>query len=288
MSEVFVLGVSHHTSPVALREKLAVDGKALGETAVQVAKAASLQEVLIVSTCNRVEVYGGKGDEAAVAAWLRERVGGDPIDDYVYVHRDADAVRHAFRVASSLDSMVVGEPQILGQVKEAYAEAKRAGSIGSLLDRCFTTAFSVAKKVRNETRIAEGSVSVSSIAGDLAKKIFDDLHGRRVLLIGAGEMGEAAARRLLAAPEAAEPFAPVPYVWTDQYDRKLQIAGHIRPDDLMKIIQGSLEERRFVAIFGREGRLTGALAMNRPAAVIRLKQRIARGDAFADVVAGAQ
>ena len=102
------------------------------------------------------------------------------------------------------------------------------------------------------------------------------------------EMGEAAARRLLATPEAAEPFAPVPYVWTDQYDRKLQMAGHIRPDDLMEIVQGSLEERRFVAIFGREGRLTGALAMNRPAAVIRLKQRIARGDAFADVVAGAQ
>jgi NADPH-dependent 2,4-dienoyl-CoA reductase/sulfur reductase-like enzyme len=102
------------------------------------------------------------------------------------------------------------------------------------------------------------------------------------------EMGEAAARRLLAAPEAAEPFAPVPYVWTDQYDRKLQIAGHIAPDDLMEIIQGSLEELRFVAVFGREGRLTGALAMNRPAAVIRLKQRIARGDAFADVVADAQ
>jgi len=102
------------------------------------------------------------------------------------------------------------------------------------------------------------------------------------------EMGEAAARRLLATPATATPFAPVPYVWTDQYDRKLQMAGHIRPDDLMEIIQGSLEERRFVAIFGREGRLTGALAMNRPAAVIRLKQRIARGDAFADVVAGAQ
>lgn len=195
MSEVFVLGVSHHTSPVELREKLAIDGKALGETAVQVAKTAALQEVLIISTCNRVEVYGGKGDEAAVAAWMKERV-GEAIDDYVYVHRDADAVRHAFRVTASLDSMVVGEPQILGQVKEAYAEAKRAGAIGSLLDRCFTTAFSVAKKVRNETRIAEGSVSVSSIAGDLAKKIFDDLRGRRVLLIGAGEMGEAAARHL--------------------------------------------------------------------------------------------
>jgi 3-phenylpropionate/trans-cinnamate dioxygenase ferredoxin reductase subunit len=102
------------------------------------------------------------------------------------------------------------------------------------------------------------------------------------------EMGEAAARRLLATPEAAEPFAPVPYVWTDQYDRKLQMAGRIAQNDLMEIIQGSLEERRFVAVFGREGRLTGALAMNRPAAVIRLKQRIAQGAAFADVVAGAQ
>jgi NADPH-dependent 2,4-dienoyl-CoA reductase/sulfur reductase-like enzyme len=102
------------------------------------------------------------------------------------------------------------------------------------------------------------------------------------------EMGEAAARRLLAAPKAAEPFAPVPYVWTDQYDRKLQIAGRIRQGDLMEIIQGSLEERRFVAVFGRQGRLTGALAMNRPAAVIRLKQRIARGDSFAEVVADAQ
>jgi len=102
------------------------------------------------------------------------------------------------------------------------------------------------------------------------------------------EMGEAAARRLLATPEAAEPFAPVPYVWTDQYDRKLQMAGRIAQKDLMEIIQGSLEERRFVAVFGREGRLTGALAMNRPAAVIRLKQRIAQGAAFADVVAGAQ
>jgi 3-phenylpropionate/trans-cinnamate dioxygenase ferredoxin reductase subunit len=102
------------------------------------------------------------------------------------------------------------------------------------------------------------------------------------------EMGEAAARRLLATPEAAEPFAPVPYVWTDQYDRKLQMAGRIAQNDLMEIIQGSLEERRFVAVFGRKGRLTGALAMNRPAAVIRLKQRIAGGAAFADVVAGAQ
>lgn len=102
------------------------------------------------------------------------------------------------------------------------------------------------------------------------------------------EMGEAAARRLLATPEAAEPFAPVPYVWTDQYDRKLQMAGRIAQNDLMEIIQGSLEERRFVAVFGREGRLTGALAMNRPAAVIRLKQRIAQGAAFADVVAAAQ
>lgn len=195
MSDVFVLGISHHTSPVELRERVAVDGKTLGDTAVSLAKDASLEEVVVLSTCNRVEVYGAKGDEAAAARWLEARA-GEAIDDNVYLHRGAEAVKHAFRVASSLDSMVVGEPQILGQFKDAYAAAKRAGSIGSLLDRCFTTAFAVAKRVRNETKIAEGSVSVSSVAGDLAKKIFADLDRRRVLLIGAGEMGEQAAKHL--------------------------------------------------------------------------------------------
>lgn len=195
MTDVFVIGVSHKTSPVELREKLAVEEKSVGPTALALGKEASLREVVLLSTCNRVEVYAGEGDEGAVARWLEERAGG-PIDANLYVYRGADAVQHAFRVAASLDSMVVGEPQILGQFKDAYTAAKEAGAIGTLLDRCFTKAFAVAKRVRSETKIAEGSVSVSSVASDLAAKIFESLHGRRVLLIGAGEMGEQAAKHL--------------------------------------------------------------------------------------------
>ncbi len=195
MSGVFVAGVSHHSSPVEVRESLAIDAKALGDANLSLKEVAGLGEVVILSTCNRVEVYAGDGDEHAVMGWLASR-SERPIDEYLYVHREEDAVRHVFRVASSLDSMVVGEPQILGQIKEAYATAKEAGSIGALLGRAFTHAFAVAKRVRSETSIAEGSVSVSSIAGDLARKIFGDLDGRRVLLVGAGEMGEQAAKHL--------------------------------------------------------------------------------------------
>nr|MDQ3037003.1 glutamyl-tRNA reductase [Myxococcota bacterium] len=118
------------------------------------------------------------------------------LEPHLYERVGPDAVRHAFRVASSLDSMVVGEPQILGQVKEAYAAATEAGVVGGLLGRCFTKALAVAKRVRHETGIASGSVSVSSIATDLARKIFGDLDGKRVLLIGAGKMGESAAKHL--------------------------------------------------------------------------------------------
>ncbi|HEY8427393.1 MAG TPA: glutamyl-tRNA reductase [Sandaracinaceae bacterium] len=197
-AELFVIGMSHRTSPVELRERLAVEGEALTRDVRALREGTALEEALLLSTCNRVEVYASTSDAgraARVREWLGRRA-GEPLDAYLYEHRGAAAVRHAFRVASSLDSMVVGEPQILGQVKEAYAAAKAVGAIGSLLDRCFTTAFSVAKRVRSETLIAEGSVSVSSVAGDLAKKIFSDLEGRRVLLIGAGEMGEQAAKHL--------------------------------------------------------------------------------------------
>ncbi|MBX3272494.1 MAG: glutamyl-tRNA reductase [Sandaracinaceae bacterium] len=195
MTDVFVVGISHKTSPVELREKLAVEERAVGETARALTERAGLREAVLLSTCNRVEVYAGEGDEREVARWLEERAGG-PIDAHVYVLKGSEAVQHAFRVAASLDSMVVGEPQILGQFKEAYTAAKEAGAIGSLLDRCFTKAFAVAKRVRSETKIAEGSVSVSSVASDLARKIFEDLDRRRVLLIGAGEMGEQAAKHL--------------------------------------------------------------------------------------------
>ncbi len=198
-AELLVVGMSYRTSPIEVRERLAGEGEALVSSVRALADGTSLEEALLLSTCNRVEVYACTSDPngrgARVRRWLDERA-GEAIDAYLYEHRADSAVRHAFRVASSLDSMVIGEPQILGQVKEAYAAAKASGALGSLLDRCFTTAFAVAKRVRSETEIASGSVSVSSIAGDLAKKIFADLEGRRVLLVGAGEMGEQAAKHL--------------------------------------------------------------------------------------------
>ncbi len=199
MSDLFLLGVSHKTSPVALREKLAVPSGEMTERLREVVEGAGLEEVLLVSTCNRVELYGVASDAQATAkarAWLESR--GDPgeVASHVYLSRGNEAVRHAFRVASSLDSMVVGEPQILGQVKEAYAAATSAGVLGSVLDRCFTKAFAVAKRVRSETGIASGAVSVSSIACDLAGRMFEDLRGKRVLLVGAGKMGESAAKHL--------------------------------------------------------------------------------------------
>lgn len=199
MSELFVMGMSYRTSPVEVRERLAVDGRLLADHVKELSSATELEEVVLLSTCNRVEVYVGGEDRErsarAVVDWLDARA-GESVAPHLYVHHGEDAVRHTFRVASSLDSMVVGEPQILGQFKEAYSAAKSSGVMGTLLDRCFTHAFAVAKRVRHETGIAEGSVSVSSVAADLAKKIFGDLSGRRVLLVGAGEMGEQAALHL--------------------------------------------------------------------------------------------
>jgi glutamyl-tRNA reductase len=196
--QLFVLGLSHHSSPVELRERLAVPADALPAAVKRLTEVAGLDEALMVSTCNRVEIYGLADEGAAKRArtFLEETTGPGSLGAHVYERHGADAVRHAFRVASSLDSMVVGEPQILGQVKDAYAAATDAGVLGSLLDRCFTRAFAVAKRVRSETGIAAGAVSVSSIACDLALQIFGDLKGRRVLLVGAGKMGESAAKHL--------------------------------------------------------------------------------------------
>lgn len=196
MSELLVVGVSHRSASVEVRERLAVGRGQLPEQ-LQGLVTQGLQEGVLVSTCNRVELYGASEDAGAALQAARnyfERRGD--LDGSLYTHRGIEAVRHTFRVAASLDSMVVGEPQILGQIKEAYEAATDAGTVGMLLGRCFTRAFSVAKRVRSETGIAEGTVSVSSIATSLATKIFGELHGRRVLFLGAGEMGEAAAKTL--------------------------------------------------------------------------------------------
>lgn len=198
-ADIFVVGLSYRTSPVALREKLAVPSAELGSAVQRLKSEVALDEALMVATCNRVEVYGVASDPSAVArakSWLEGPLGAGALTGHTYEQSGEEAVRHAFRVAASLDSMVVGEPQILGQVKEAYAAATSVGGLGSLLDRCFARAFAVAKRVRNETGIAEGTVSVSSVACDVAKGIFGNLDGKHVLLVGAGKMGESAAKHL--------------------------------------------------------------------------------------------
>ena len=198
MTELVVVGLSHHTAPLEIRERLSVATEAIAEELTTLVRG-SVSEGVLVSTCNRVEFYAAANETSPAIAAVRRHLGergGEEIASLLYTHLGVDAIRHIFRVASSLDSMIVGEPQILGQVKAAYQSAETTGTMGPLLSRCFHHAFAVAKRVRSETGIAEGSVSVSSIAIELASKIFGDLRGRRALLVGAGKMSEAAAKSL--------------------------------------------------------------------------------------------
>jgi glutamyl-tRNA reductase len=195
--ELYVVGLSYKTAPLEIRERAAIPEEEL-EPAVR--QLAAYGEAMVVSTCNRVEIYGAAPAGAAREArrWLAGRSDAI-IETHLYDHAGPHAVRHVFRVASSLDSLVVGEPQILGQLKAAYELAGRAGARGPLLTRCLDRAFGVAKRVRTETAIARGSASVSSVAVDLARSIFGDLDGKKVLVVGAGKMSALAARHLDAA-----------------------------------------------------------------------------------------
>lgn len=192
-----VVGLNHRTAPVEARERLAVPPDGLEDAVRAVLSLDGVREAVVVATCNRVELYA-TGDEAdAVASALRLHLlarGGGGVS--LYEHRGEDAVRHAFRVCSSLDSLVVGEPQILGQVKEAVAAARAAGALRGRLGRVMARAFQTAKRVRTDTGIAAGQVSVASVAVDLARGIFGDLVGRKVLVVGAGKMALGAARTL--------------------------------------------------------------------------------------------
>ncbi|MCA9602582.1 MAG: glutamyl-tRNA reductase, partial [Myxococcales bacterium] len=198
--DIVVVGLSHHTAPVHVRERLSVATDAMPSEVARLVGALPLDEAVVISTCNRVEIYAATTRPAEALtqarAYLVERGKPDTIDTFLYAHHGERAVAHAFRVAASLDSMVLGEPQILGQVKDAVAVAATAGTLGPLLGQCFRNAFSVAKRVRRETEIAAGTVSISSIAIELASKIFGTLEARKVLLVGAGKMGEAAAKAL--------------------------------------------------------------------------------------------
>jgi glutamyl-tRNA reductase len=194
-------GLNHRHAPVELREQVAFTSDDLPSALAALRQTPHVREAMILSTCNRVELMVAYGEHAPdLSEFLVQRfpVSGDELRAHLYNYQDADAVRHLFRVGASLDSMVVGEPQILGQVKAAFAAAREAGTVGPELDLLLQAALSVAKRVRSETKIGTSSVSIASVAVDLALKIFGSLTGKRVLLVGAGKMGELAARHLLA------------------------------------------------------------------------------------------
>lgn len=199
---VLVVGVSYRSASVAIRERVAIAHDERADVLRRLRDGNALREAMIVNTCNRVEVYGAAPqlDVARdhIVGLLAGRVHGEDLRPYLYERRGRQAVHHLFRVASSLDSLVVGEPQILGQVKEAFEAATAAESLGSILGRALHRAFHVAKRVRSETALGSGQVSVASVAVDLARKIYSDLSGREVLLLGAGEIAESAARALKA------------------------------------------------------------------------------------------
>jgi len=195
-----VVGVNYKTAPIALRERIAISRDDLAETTRALAAVEGVTECMIVSTCNRVELLAAvEGPDTDLTGFLHNHFGLDRtlLEPHIYQRHDRDAVRHLFRVAASLDSMVVGEPQILGQVKEAFAVARAAGTVAGQLEHLLQSAFAAAKKVRTETEIGSSSVSIASVAVDLAKKIFGSLQGRTVFLVGAGKMSELAARHLV-------------------------------------------------------------------------------------------
>jgi glutamyl-tRNA reductase len=217
----FVLGVNHKTAPVEVRERFAIPESRMPEALGKLTSMEGVEEGMIVSTCNRVEIFArSKNGNCDLQKFVREYFGFSEgeYEPYIFQHEQMEAVKHVFRVASSLDSMVVGESQILGQVKEAYATARALGAVNSQLDQLLTRAFAVAKKVRNETTIASSSVSIASVAVELAEKIFGSLTGKSVYLVGAGKMCELAARHLIA--HGAKKI----YVGNRTFDRAVNLA----------------------------------------------------------------
>jgi glutamyl-tRNA reductase len=196
--ELALIGVSHKTAPVEVRERLAFPSDKIQSALASLLKRTQAAEAMILSTCNRVEIVAQGPDAQLVQDFICEyhQIPADAISKHLYSYTNAEAIRHLFRVTASLDSMMVGEPQILGQVKEAYRLASDAGTIGSSLSPLLDRAFAVAKRVRAETGISQSAVSISYAAVELARKIFGDLAGKTVMIIGASKMGELAAKHL--------------------------------------------------------------------------------------------
>jgi len=201
--KVFVVGLNHKIADVEVREKLAFQGDKLEEGLIRFRELPGIEEAMIISTCNRVELYANIQDTQQASESVKSflsafhNINRSSLDNSLYVYDDIHAVRHVFRVAASLDSMVLGEPQILGQLKDAFELALAKKTTGILLNKLMKKAISVAKRVRTETKIAENAVSISFAAVELAKKIFTDLSSRVFMLLGAGEMAELAAKHLI-------------------------------------------------------------------------------------------
>jgi len=199
--EILVVGLNHRTSPVEVREKLAFSNEELTRVYFQLIDFKCIKEASILSTCNRVEVYSW-ANEHGISQILNffekfKGISKEELKPFIYVYKGEEAVKHIFRVASSLDSMVLGEPQIVGQFKDAFELAMKEEATGVVLNQLLKKALSVSKRVRTETAIGESAISVSYAAVELAKKIFGDLEKRKALLVGAGEMAELAAKHLI-------------------------------------------------------------------------------------------
>jgi glutamyl-tRNA reductase len=231
--KLVVTGVNHKTAPVEVRERLAVPETSIPDALDRLRSGEGVSEVLILSTCNRVEITVAIEDDAdpqaALDSFMLEARGAQ-----VYRYEGRDAIHHLFRVAASLESMVVGEPQILGQMKAAYAISKSNGAMNGILESVMSRAFSVAKRVRSETGIGQMAVSVSYAAVELARKIFGSLAGKTVMLVGSGKMSELAARHLHR--------SGCPHIFVTN-------RTHARAEEMAKIFDGSaIEYSRFISI----------------------------------------
>ena len=219
--QLFTLGLNHTSAPIDIREGVAFAAERLQEALVEFTRKKPIREAAILSTCNRTEIYCASGDPVQALDWLADYhcVSPQTLKSHIYTLDAPQAVRHAFRVASGLDSMVLGEPQILGQMKDAVRSAEEAGTLGTTLNRLFQRSFAVAKEVRTQTPIGANVVSMAAAAVKLAQRIFGEVAAQRVLFIGAGEMIELAATHFAAQHPRAIAFA----------NRTVERAEHLAP-----------------------------------------------------------
>jgi glutamyl-tRNA reductase len=234
LKEIVILGMNHRSAPIDVRESVAFENAYVRDALTRLSGYPAVQESVILSTCNRVEVVAAVSDTQTACHNLkmffdlqRAEHGAGDLEDHLYTYQGAEAVRHLFRVAASLDSMVVGEPQILGQLKDFYDAARQAGTVGAILHRLFHRSFFVAKRVRTETGIASRAVSVSSVAVDLAKRIFDRFDDKSVMLIGAGKMGDLIARQLQRSGVKSL------MVTNRTFERAIAVAGRMRGSPIL-------------------------------------------------------